>query len=218
LTEEKAGPNYEEAERRVGATPEQRLRWLVEFAQEDLASLSRGRALDLDDEILAFTRAGLPGDQGGLALGGNYLNREADFVRQLQQRWRDNLTALLDRGEFSYTATANYILGRTSDGSIEAGISADTEPAFFIAVFRLLAHEGVRVRRCDAKGCGRIFVGPPRQLFCGSRCSQRVRTARFRRQHREAVSDMRHAAYARRQRSKLGLKVKVARRPRRQTT
>jgi hypothetical protein len=71
------------------------------------------------------------------------------------------------------------------------------------------------VRRCAADGCDRIFVGPQRQTFCGSRCAQRVRTSRFRKKHADKVSDMRHAAYAKRQRVKHGSKVKVERRRRR---
>jgi hypothetical protein len=52
-----------------------------------------------------------------------------------------------------------------------------------------------------------------RQKFCGSRCAQRVRTSRFRKKHADQVSDMRHAAYAKRQRAKFP-KAKVGRRKR----
>ena len=153
----------EEAQQRVGTTQEERLRWLVDFAQEDLSSLSRGRALDLDDEISAFTFAGLPGDVGEQVVGQHYEagEDERDLVRKLQQRWREALQALLDHRRFMYDATATYILGRDPEGSMEYGISANAEPAFFIAIFRLVSERGVRLRRCAAEGCDRIFVGPP---------------------------------------------------------
>jgi hypothetical protein len=209
---------HEEAGERVGEQPEARLRWLVDFAQEDMSALTRGRAVDLFEEIKAFVFAGLPSDVGDRVIGHHFGEDEdeRDFVRNLHGRWRAALQQLLDEGMFVYEATARYVLGRDPDGAMEFGMTADTEPGFFIAVFRLLSEQGGRLRRCSAQGCSRIFVGPERQTFCGARCAQRVRTRRFRQQQNaEVVSNKRHEAYAKRVRAKHGPKTKVGRRPRR---
>jgi hypothetical protein len=213
---------YREAQRRVGETAEQRLRWLVDFGQEDVQTLSRGRAIDLDDEIRAFSATGVPTpDLGHQAVGLplEVLEDEGDRVRKLQQQWRDALQQLVERGVFFYQATANYALGRHLDGMIEYTINAPREPAFFLAIFRLIAQQGARIRQCAADDCTRIFVGPLRQTFCGSRCAQRMRTNRFRKKkhadkkHADKVSEKRHEAYVRKVQAKHP-KAKVGRRKR----
>ena len=87
--------------------------------------------------------------------------------------------------------------------------------AFMIRVLAVLQAIGPRLRRCADARCQRFFISNRRQVYCTRTCSDRVRLAKWRRDHakdeqrKAKVRKQQRAAYARRMRRKLGARVKV---------
>lgn len=77
---------------------------------------------------------------------------------------------------------------------------------FTLRAFDLFVRCRARLRRCAAPACGQLFVAHKRQIFCSTRCSQRVRTAKWRAAHLSEFRASRRAAYEKRQKKKFGEK------------
>jgi len=81
----------------------------------------------------------------------------------------------------------------------------------------LIAAEGARIENCQRSQCGQLFVCRKRGAYCSKRCSQYVRTKRYRekQQNSEAskarLSEIRHRAYERHAKARTGRNVKVGR-------
>ena len=224
---------------RVGETPAAQLSWLLSFSRRDLANISTSQLLDLWLEIIVFgsesrvlgmqrlewaavpkgyTReqllAQLPDDTGERAL-------------RIHQQLREALEQVFGVGGRLYTRDAHmrYAVVRMptlrgpSGASIGSRIvmtfAGSLEDEFFINAFTRMSRVGDRFRRCEAEGCGTLFVATKTQVFCSTRCAQRVRTIRFRRKNPDKVKDLRHAAYVKAVRKKHP-KAKVGRRKRKQ--
>jgi hypothetical protein len=65
------------------------------------------------------------------------------------------------------------------------------------------------VRFCEA--CGQPFLRRRRQVYCSPKCSQKIRTGKHRLSHRPEINKRRRLAYEKKQREKLGPKVRVGR-------
>lgn len=104
------------------------------------------------------------------------------------------------------------------DGMIVPLPSGDEGQRFRQGVFAVLTLVAARLRVCENATCCRLFLGYGRQSYHSKRCSQYVRTMNFRDRHPEKVRERKHAAHTKRQQAKYpGYRVKVARRPRRDT-
>jgi hypothetical protein len=227
---------YELGLQRVGLQAQDRLRWLLRFVGVDLGALSRGQQLDVIHELRAFT-----GEYGLQMVGDWALDADGEIISsqpaerqggradaaaagtlesilpELHQRLRRQITRFIDEGRCSFRADLLYALMRSDDGRRVDQFTGGDDLAgqVFAAAFDLLRRYGHRVRRCGSPSCSAFYLAGRRQSYCSGRCSQRERTKRYRKKNPDAVSDMRHAAYAKRQRAKHGSKVKVQRRRRR---
>lgn len=209
---EKLAPRLEQALKRLGREPAQRLGWLLKFAEEDIDSLSPGRLVDLYDEMSAFEhrqKADVIAVEGDRVYQRKHWDDE-DVVRSVQRKFKALMDDLFQKGKCYYDVEAQFSLYRDpSGGRIEQGFGADSEIRFFLAAFELLALEGHRVRNCAEPKCNRLFAATKRQAFCSPQCSQRVRTAKYRTAHRDVAQRLRRTAYVKKQRAKHGPAVKV---------
>ncbi len=179
-------PDLQRALQRVGRAPDAQARWLLGFAQSNLKQLSRDDWLNRWSETLAFALVEegalpfalfLPGPQvlrrwqavvrrglGVIAAGRSWPITLGPQRYELQLR-RDVLTA-----------------GRVWKAE---GFWAHLRQAFLAAVVRTLGTVGTRFRLCQR--CRRPFIKRKRQTYCTSKCSQLVRTHKYRRAHRERL-------------------------------
>ena len=146
-------------------------------------------------------------------------------AQRIHQELREALEQLFeaDGGLYTRDAPMRYAVVRmrshrgpfgTSIGDrIVMKFVGSFEDEFFINAFTLMSRLGDRLRRCEAEGCGTLFVATKAQVFCSARCAQRVRTIRFRRKNPDKVKDLRRAAYVKAVRKKHP-KAKVGRRKR----
>jgi hypothetical protein len=80
-------------------------------------------------------------------------------------------------------------------------------------VFALVVLLGRKLAFCGDAACRKAILRSGRQAYCSPRCSQRVRTSRFKEMHPARVQQARRDHYVKAQQRKLGKKVKVGRRP-----
>lgn len=91
-------------------------------------------------------------------------------------------------------------------------LHASWPDTLWISVMSLLDAFGSQIRRCAICPEHRWFVKTTRQEYCSPQCSQRARSARWYRRHREEARQRQRALYERRVlKGRIG---KVARRPR----
>jgi hypothetical protein len=125
-----------------------------------------------------------------------------------QRRLREALSALRSTGSWSLPVVKSSI--RVVDGRAERVLSApDVEDVFLAAVGDVILANWGRVRVCAADDCERQFLPEdPRQIYCSPEHADRARWKKF------AASRVRDyaAEYERRQRKRVGAKVKIARR------
>ncbi len=197
---------------RVGGTTIAQLRWLVDFAQDARSEAEVGRQLaTLRAEIsaLAIGRGSMVGPDSAAEV-----ISLRDDVRRLLTRWSDEGTVELrssELGDFS-----RYIL-RSSKGSGSASYyQGRAKAAVLLRCADLIEAEGSRVARCQRIACGRLFVRVKRGAYCSRRCSQRVRSERFRTTHEAELRAARHDQYREKVRRDQGRpKLEIKPRPRR---
>lgn len=202
-----ARPKEFEVLKRVGLSWEANLRWLLAFAEEELDRVPSARLGECGHEIISFilSRGMVPSSLEGLE------------PRGIQRILKEGLAALGPRGRFELRFKITRGVARTKEGAIVPVGRGDLKATFFSAVFDALERAGSRLRTCQNPSCARLFLAARRQEYCGPRCSQAIRTARFRQAHPEKVRAWRREQYARAQRRKYGPKVKVSSRPRKRT-
>jgi hypothetical protein len=193
---------------RIGREPARRLGWLLKLADEDIDAVSPGRLVDLSDEIEAFVYT--KDVAGDVAYRSSDWHDE-DVVRSVQRTFKALMDDLFQKGQCHYDAESRFFLFRNQPGEpIEQALGTTTEIKFVLAAFELFTSEGHRIRNCAEPKCNRLFVATKRQAFCSPQCSQRVRTAKYRKAHREVAQRLRRATYVKKQRAKHGLTVRVA--------
>ncbi len=89
-------------------------------------------------------------------------------------------------------------------------VRRDTAGLFALRVYETLRDAGPRFRVCEREGCWKPFIARKRQAYCSRRCSQTVRTRRFRTRAPERVRKLRRGAYERSVRARSGHNVKIA--------
>jgi hypothetical protein len=158
--------------RRMGETPEQRLRWVVDFTGLDLDSRKMGEIEAKGDDlrmIAAFsaphgvlrTMKTAPVPLGVLK---NYQHRIEQGLREVlgtDARWALSGRPVLERREGGFRLVVD------GQGDEMAGILS--------AVAQLVVEVGEHLRTCADPKCGRPFVAVKRQAYCSVQHSQRVR-------------------------------------------
>ncbi len=200
-----------------------RLRWLLDFVDRDLGMPEAARDAAL--QACVFALAGRVTGEGGNpparmdALSSEALDprqvREAfSSVGRLQREVKEALTAFASDGRC--TLPFKIVgLERLPDGRVLPIVGGDWRSRFYGAVFMLAVELGPDLAVCANPKCRKLLLRSRRQGYCTPQCSQRQRTQSFRERHPERVRELRHATHARRQRRRLGPRVRVERRPRR---
>jgi hypothetical protein len=168
------------AERRMGRTPEARLRWVVEFSQLDLESLRPEErvAKGYDLRQLAVLGVPNPGVADSWVCDVGPMPDEA--LRQYQADIAQGIRGLLANPpqEWSIPAPAEIHIQRFSTaGARKTGFytvrQGDERQRILGAVADLLLAAGSALRACAE--CGRPLVARKRQVYCTQSCSQRAR-------------------------------------------
>jgi hypothetical protein len=206
---------------RVGVEPEARLRWLLDFGDLDPVSLTAAQRAEVIQEARAFmvlqdvdpplrrqmrsyppptdaTPKVLTGDEAWSAQ--RWLKQGLDLLRR-SEKWN-----FKPRIEYELDAHGGLFWARMKASSRLEQFKALAYDAFRDARFKF--------RRCPE--CKRPFVPVRRQAYCSSRCSQAVRTRKWRKAHPEKNREIRRQQYKRSVAAKLRLskraEIKVAKR------
>jgi hypothetical protein len=194
--------DFEPAWDRVGKTDEERARWLLDFAARDLGKLSSANWLDLRWEVFGFLYppSGGPPPFSSGDIPGEPSCSEVQ-VRKMQRWLRSGLERLKSGDGHSWTfhivtTPCLMLLG----GRLLTWPDMDLRGVLddYVKSFKLRAHEtfvrqAPRFRVCAR--CRRPFFARKRQAYCTKRCSQAVRTGKYRAAHREKVNALRMKAY-----------------------
>jgi endogenous inhibitor of DNA gyrase (YacG/DUF329 family) len=157
-----------------------RIEWLVRFAEKDLPSLSSRERARLTKEF------------------GHYFNWVAppySYVSQIHDFFRKGLQALFSSGQWGVKQTNIYGL---SFANAETGqLLLESMPLsgfdYGSVIFDLAS---VRLPRCPE--CGKHFVASKTKRYCSTRCSQTVRTRRWRKEHPDKAREIRHVQHLKR--------------------
>jgi len=224
--------NLARAFARIGRTAEEQARWLLKAAYRDQAKLTDSECSGLQEEVGAFlfldptdnlffgqrvaepvsrevTESCISALRDGLrdlvkdgkwVVGMPKMNRVAEWWDHHPFRWRTGLPHQL---EF---ADANARRRRWGF----AKLKMDWRGYFLLRVYDVLRAVEGRFRVCLE--CRQAFIARKRQAYCTARCSQTVRTRKYRSLHRARVNQSRRRAYERQVKAIHGPKVKVRRR------
>jgi hypothetical protein len=153
----------------VGPTPQRRAAWLVEtFLTTDPQELSTGEHMWREHQAMAFVALSMDDpkatiDKAVITMGSGGTFGDANLrliwldVRNRVARWAAGEEVELPASK----GTAIRKSGTGKDLRCEIRRSAAGADAFVVAVFDLLSHPTVRVRKCDR--CGQFFVPVRRQ-------------------------------------------------------
>jgi hypothetical protein len=192
--------DFEPAWSRVGTTDEERARWLLDFAARDLTALSAADWLTLRWDVFGFLYppSGGPPPFYSDATPAGEPSCSENQVRIMHSWLRSGLECL-SAGHFWFfpiAATSRLIvLGDRGLGtwSHEEGSPGEYTNIFSLMAYEALARKAQRFRVC-AK-CRRPFLARKRQAYCSKRCSQTVRTTKYRAAHRRKVNESRMRSY-----------------------
>jgi hypothetical protein len=200
---------------RIGVEPEARLRWLLRFgnlepdaltAEQRTAVVQEARAFLVLQEIDPALRGQMPSWPAPTDAAPNVLSDAEAWSAQL---WLKKGLGLLRRGEkWNFVPRVTYELDAHS-GLFWARMRAKSR----LEQFRALAYDAFRDARFRFRlcpECKRPFLPVRRQRYCSSRCSQAVRTRKWRRAHPEKNRAIRRQQYRRSVATKLGLSRRAA--------
>jgi hypothetical protein len=161
--------DLERAMTEVGPTPQRRAAWLVEtFLTTDPRELSTGEHIWREHQTMAFVMLAMTDpkislDKASLTMGSGGTFGDAN-LRLIWSDVRDRVTRWADGKEVPLPASKGVATRRAGTGKdlrCEIRRTAEGADAFVVAVFDLLSHPSVRVRKCDR--CGQFFVPIRRQ-------------------------------------------------------
>jgi len=175
---------FQRAELRIGTSSEDRLRWVLDFAERDLGTLSAGDWMNLQVEFqlfqvpegyvrfLAFARkAGLK----PVLMPRKWIERTHKCLSQM-------LAALKSRETLSYTFQTSFRLSRGTKEGFHFSFSmpgSGLSAQYLVTVMMLIEEQGDKVRRCpeDRHGCGRWFLASRTDaIYCSATCLNRATT------------------------------------------
>jgi hypothetical protein len=224
--------SFRDAGRAIGKTPAQRLQWMLDFCQEEPGKASSPQRRRLNEALYVWSL--LSGYQAPAFSGsprGGAPTLSADEIAALRAEIAAGVRGVFvpsagPRGEpprglsgrgwpIPVSEITRYVV-RLDSGAIVSRYGGDDLSARLLwATADLLQAFGARVRRCLEPECRRWFVAVKRQTYCGPKCSQRARSRRYLKAHRDELSDRRHEAYKRRLEREHGRRLAVKRRRRR---
>jgi hypothetical protein len=186
------------AEQRIGRTPEQRLRWLLKFLEEDLDLLRPEERIAKGYDLRALmdlsfglrTAAKKPSRPGEAMLGNSAPMPDAE-LRAFQAEIAQGIRGLLQNPPQGWHLTTPQLsVWPASPGVKRGGFGlrwyGEEKDAILGGVVNLLLQAGEHLRACVE--CHRPFVARKRQIYCSAPCSQRVRDRRKR--QRMATGEM----------------------------
>jgi len=187
---------------RVGLGPEERLRWLLDFGSLDPASLNKAKRSAVLEQVRAFVvlQQLVPEVRERLRFSPAPQDTTPNVMTEdevwLAQGWLSEGLELLKKGQkWRFAPHIAYELDAYK-GMFWARMSATSR----IELFKAMAYDALRdarfkFRRCLE--CQRPFVPVRRQRYCSLRCSQAIRTRKWRKAHPEKTREMRRLQYRR---------------------
>lgn len=200
---------------RVGAGPEARLRWLLGFGNLDPDALSPEQSAAVLQEARAFV--GLqevePKFRGQMRFWPAPTDTTPSVLTEAEawaaQRWLRKGLDLLSQGvKWNFAPRVAYELDAYK-GLFWARMRSNSR----LEQFKAAAYEAFRDARFKFRlcpECKRPFVPVRRQTYCAARCSQAVRTRRWRKAHPEKNRQLRRQQYRRSVAARLGLSKRAA--------
>lgn len=193
------------ARERLGETPAERLRWLLEFKDRDLNRLHPEEREALGYDLEAF----IEHSGSGVITGYDFEPIPSGLVSEIQAKVIEGFANLFQKTHIAFDGnTSNLIeiwdfprpaqvfLKRTSPdnakrSTIELGMSLfrrregrDDEPRFFVdpktailyGILNTIRESGDLLRLCSE--CKSPFIPVRRQEYCSTKCSQKARDRR----------------------------------------
>jgi hypothetical protein len=195
---------------RVGVEPEARLRWLLGFGNLDTVSLTTAHCAEVLQEARAFVilqdvdpplRARMRSYPPPTDKRPNVLTGEEVWSAQL---WLKEGLDLLKRSEkWNFAPHVQYELD-AHRGLFWTRLRASSR----LERFKALAYDALRDARFKFRlcpECKRPFVPVRRQAYCSARCSQAVRTRKWRKAHPAKNRAIRRNQYQKSIAAKLGI-------------
>jgi len=184
---------------RVGVEPEARLRWLLRFGNLERASLTDKQGATVRQEVRAFVvlQEIDPALRGRMRSWPAPADTTPDLLTDGEigraHRWIKGLGLLSIGEKWTFAPRIKYELDAYR-GMLRARLRANTR----LEQFKALAYDAFREARFKFRvcpHCRRAFVPVGRQAYCSSRCSQAVRTRKWRKAHPEKNRAIRRAQY-----------------------
>lgn len=159
-----------------------RLAWLLEFARRPIGEDVRERELgELQGQILAFCVR-----QAGPHFTSERVRRLAPaMIVQLQREAQVGINSFLSSPHVGWALprVTQRLVRDPITGVGHFELIGEPEELFPQFAADLVAAEGARIAHCERPGCNKLFVRRKRGAYCSRRCSQYVRTKRYRESH-----------------------------------
>jgi len=175
--------------------------WLLYFMQTDLRTIpQKGEKFvkswrDLQDEMVVFSLPPHWDSMNEMASIADLEHRPGKKeIEKIQRELKRGVAGLLKSPEGRVWRIPNLqptsVLVRLLNGRIVRSYrSKSIRDRFLMVAADLLEKVGERIKCCPK--CGRLFPAVKRQGYCSQRCSQTVRTRKYRATHGEALRERR---------------------------
>jgi hypothetical protein len=180
---------------RLGRDRRERLAWAVQFAQEELNALPRGRLADLRMEL-----TGLLGYGHGLSGRPDIELFSEEEMHETQNEFADIIARLLQNRYVeigTYTTKVSVMVDERGPHLLTNMETMDMPrraQAVFVLGLWLGDHADLvktcpapKPRRAPEEACGTWFVGRPNQVYCSPLCQNRATTRAVRKKRRPAA-------------------------------
>ena len=218
----KSDENFEKemsmAFERVGRSVQELAQWLIDFSLERIDSISEGYRLDLVWETRAFLsvlfeleRKGKNALEEGMQLPPSVEGMDSlSDLHTFNHHVSYMISPLIKGEKVTFGLLSTYSL-EFKDGKLEANKDHDhdRDPLDYY-LWWLIEQVQSHFRLCTE--CSRPFVQVRHQEYCSPKCSQAVRTRKYREKHKDELREMRRISYIRRKEEKLALTVKTGNR------
>lgn len=159
--------------RLVGRSKEEKLRWLVKFMTTYWIKASATEVERVTKQVEAF--AGISGsffETPTARPSRHTIDETARIIRDGLRNYTQGI---------SWYLPAMEIARSVIPGSDRPAYNGRWDYMFLLSAADLLDAVGCLLRTCAARGCDAVFVRNKRRIYCSTRCSDRERMRRFRR-------------------------------------